>query len=81
MDNDEIISEDADLAKTFNQYFIDSVRDLDIVENNALLNKTDELSDPVEIALRKFESHPGILEIKKKVSIGSKIFFFKNKCI
>jgi hypothetical protein len=42
-----------------------------------LLNDTEGLSNPVEIALKKFESHPSIIEIKEKVTIESKFVFAK----
>ena len=47
IENNEIISNDEEIAKTFNKYFEDSVKSLNIKENKFLLNSTENLSDPV----------------------------------
>ena len=57
-----------ELAKTFNTFFVQSVKSMNINENKALLNTTGNLTDPVDIALKKFENHPSILDIKENVS-------------
>ena len=74
---DKIISNDEEVADTFNQFFINTVDALDIPDNNILLNATDNLIDSVEIALKKFESHPSIIDIKGKVNGESKFSFSK----
>ena len=74
--DDKIISNDEEVARTFNRFFIDSVNSLHI-ENNVLLNGTENLIDPLEIALKKFESHPSIIEIKEKVFVEAKFSFSK----
>ena len=70
-DNDE------EVAETFNKFFIDSVESLDITENKVLLNDTGDLKDPVKIALKKFESHPSIIDIKNDVTVENKFSFSK----
>ena len=47
------------------------------IENNVLLNGTENLIDPLEIALKKFESHPSIIEIKEKDFVEAKFSFSK----
>ena len=69
VENDEVISNDKTLATIFNEFFVDSVKSLNLSENNSILNPTAHLTDPVEIALKKFESHPSILDIKEKVAV------------
>ena len=75
--DDKIISDDKEVAETFNSFFINSVESLDIVENNALLTFTGDLTDPVKIALKKFENHPSIIDIKDNVTIENKFSFSK----
>ena len=48
--------------------FTNSVKSLNITENNALLNWTNHLNNPVDIALKKFENHPSIIVIKENVT-------------
>ena len=71
----EIISKDEEVAKTFNEYFIESVKSLNITENKDVLTNTGDLNDPVEIALKKFNKHPSILKIKENVTVESKFSF------
>ena len=73
----EIISNDEEVAKTFNQFFIESVNSLNITGNTVFLKSTENMTDPVMIALKKFENHPSIVNIKEKVSMKSKFTFSK----
>ena len=57
------------VAETLNSFFSDGPRNLDI-ENTYLLNPTEGLTDPIDRALRKSESHPSILKIKENVSMS-----------
>ena len=77
IEDENIISNDEELAKTFNQFFVESVKSLNINENKALLNPIEILTDPVDIVIKKFENHPSILEIKEHVSIEIKFSFSK----
>ena len=77
VDNDEIISDDKQIADLFSDFFVETVASLDIEDNEALLNNVDHLSDPVQKALLKFKDHPSIREIKKNVCVDSEFFFKK----
>ena len=77
IENNEITSNDEEIAKTFNKNFVDSVKSLNIKENKVLLNSTENLTDPVEIAIKKFEYHPSIVDIKEKVLVKTKFSFSK----
>ena len=68
IDDDKIISKDEEVAKTLNNFFTNSVKSLNIAENNALLNRSNHLNIPVDIALKKFENHPSIIDIKENVT-------------
>ena len=63
----ETLTEDVKVAETLNCFFSEAPKTLHITENQYLLNNTDELNDPVDIALRKFDLHPSILQIRKHV--------------
>ena len=68
VNNDSIISDDQDVAETFNTFFKNAVDSLHISENRFLLTPTESLTDPVEIAIKKFESHPSIFDIKDNIN-------------
>ena len=72
----EIITEDTELAETFNGFFIDAVSSLSIEENRALLDDVGDATDPVRIAVKKFAHHPSILNIKNRVQVGEKFEFW-----
>ena len=81
IEDENIITSDEELAKTFNHYFVESVRSLNIHENKALLNPTENLTDPVAIAITKFENHPSIIDIKENVCIETKFsFLYVESC-
>ena len=53
IDDDKIISKDEEVAKILNNFLTNSVKSLNIAENNASLNRSNHLNNPVDIALRK----------------------------
>ena len=63
-----IANADVEVAETLNSCFSDAINSLHINENCYILNDTLDLTDPIDIALKKFESLPSILIIKDKVS-------------
>ena len=68
IESGEILTEDVKVAETLNCFFSDAPKRLNITVNQYLLNSTHGLNDPVDIALKKFDSHPSILQIRKYVS-------------
>ena len=70
MDGGKTVTEDKEVAKTLNQYFTTAVNSLDIIENKSLHTETENLEDPVEIAIKKFENHPNVLSIKETITIN-----------
>ena len=64
VENDQIISDDQKIVNTFNTFFDEAVSSSDIRINPSVLNDTGEPENPVDIALKKFESHPNILALK-----------------
>ena len=68
MDTNEIISNEGDISEKFNYFFINAAISLYIVENTDLLSNTDDITDDIEIVLKKYQFHPSILEIKKNIN-------------
>ena len=65
---------DIDVAETLNFFFSDAPKSLSINENSYIINGTLGITDPIDIAFKKFESHPSILKIKENVS-GTRFSF------
>ena len=74
--NEDVISEDTDVAQTFNNFFEKTVDTLGIVENKLLLNNGMASNKKgVERAIEMFQSHPSIISIKKNVEVQSEFSF------
>ena len=52
VENEEVISDDHEIAETFNTFFDEAVSSLDIKINQFLFNDPGDLKNPVDIALR-----------------------------
>jgi exonuclease III/predicted transport protein len=75
VEDKEIITDDKEIAETFNNFYVDVVSSLGIDGNKALENDTSGITDPVLKAVKRFEDHPSILEIKKNVTIDTEFSF------
>ena len=71
-----IICEDNEVSETLNSFFAETVKSLDVEENKYLINSTVGIYHPIDIAIKKFISHPSILKIREKVKETS--FSFSN---
>ena len=67
VEGDKIMSNDTDVAQTFNDFFKNSVTSLNISENRFLLKEIEIIYKGAEDAIRKFEIHPNILSIQGSV--------------
>ena len=74
LEGDEIISNDAEVAETFNSFFTNVVENLDIKGFEAEYCENPEL-DKVSNIIEKFKIHPSIIKIKENVKIESKFHF------
>ena len=63
-EGEKIISNDVEVAKTMNEFFVTVSDSLGINENSNNENTSVGISDPVEKAVQKFAHHPSILKIK-----------------
>ena len=55
---------------SFRTFSEDTVRSLIVKPDKYYLSDTENLSDPSEIAIRKFENHPSVQAIKQNISIS-----------
>ena len=46
------------MSETLNSFFKNAVESLEIEGNRSLLENTEDLSNPIEISIKKFEHHP-----------------------
>ena len=72
-----ITSDDFDLSEKFSTFFEDGVRSLHVKPYEYYLNYKENLSDPVEIAIRKIENHPSFQAVKQNISVNQD-FYFSN---
>ena len=70
-----VISDDLELAKTFNNFFENAVDDLEIKECESDLNLDIPSTDPIDSAIIKYQNHPSIIMINENVSFESRFKF------
>ena len=63
------------MSEEFSTFFEDAVRLLIVKPDEYYLSYMENLSDPVEIAIRKFENHPSVQAIKQNISVNQDIYF------
>ena len=75
--NDNVISDDQELADIFNNFFEQTVDNLGIQEyqsdHNIDINSISD--DPIEYAIVKYKNHPSIIRINENVSFESRFSF------
>ena len=76
IDGEKIISKNEDVANTLSNYFENAVKSLEIIENKEILTSIIGIDNPIDIAIKKYETHPSILLIKEKVVLHFKTFSF-----
>ena len=72
---DKIISNDADVAQTFNDHFKNCVSYLNIKENKFLLCDLTNNHGSVNDAINKFQKHPSIKSINENVDFDLRFSF------
>ena len=65
------------MSEEFSTFFEDAVRSLNVEPNEYFLCDMENLNNPVDIAIRKFENHPSVQAIKQNISVN-KDFYFSN---
>ena len=64
VEDDEIISDDIEVAEIFNRFFVTVTESLGIKENNENISDTEGILDPIEKSVQRYSNHPSILKIK-----------------
>ena len=76
VENDEIISSDIKVAKTFQNSFSSIVKNSNIQRDETHLSTTTQDS-PVLACIEKFSARPSIISIQKRMETKSNKFSFK----
>ena len=69
--------EDEKIAETFNKFFGNIIKNLNISINSEVLEDVSMIQDPIIAAIEKYKRHPSILKIKKHIRVES-YFDFKH---
>ena len=56
VDNNEIISDDSIVADTFNTYFSNAVKSLNINIKPEFIEQSDSINDPIQKAIQKYKN-------------------------
>ena len=80
VENDQIVTDDEQLANTFNDFFKDAVTKLNIEQNIEYCQSTVDITDPIDAAIYKYKNHPSIMKICEVVGvkIEGEQFNFEN---
>ena len=73
--SNRIIYDDFDLSEEFSTFFKDSVRSLIVKPDEYYLSDTENLSDPVDIAIGEFENHPSVQAIMQNILVNQDFYF------
>ena len=65
--NEENLSDDKEIAETFDNYFNNAVKSLNLQCSQEHLNDVSNENDPFEIAIKKFKDHPSIVNINENI--------------
>ena len=76
-EKDNTLSEDEKIAETFNKFFGNVIKNLNIPINNEVLEDVSIIQDPIIAPIEKYNRHPSILKIKKQIRIEN-YFDFKH---
>ena len=70
----------ADIAEELNNFFKNAIASLNIHENKYIVENIENINDPVDKAIQKFEFHPSILRIKNKIreKVSPNLFSFSQ---
>ena len=81
VENEEIIDDCTKIAEELNNFFKTALTSLDIHGNPHTVENVENMSDPVEKAMKKFKFHPSILRIKNRIgkSFSRNLFFLMKE--
>ena len=74
-DGGKIISDTEKVANTFNKLFVNTGNTLKVDQDKQFPVETNNVSDPVLRAIKKYSAHPSILSVEK---MNNNMFSFRN---
>ena len=80
VENEEIIDDNTKVAEELNNFFKTAVASLDIHGNLHTVENVENMSVPVEKAIKKIEFHPSILLLKNRIgkNVSQSLFCFNE---
>ena len=80
VENEEVIDDDTKVAEELNNFFKTAVASLDIHGNLHTVENVENMSVPVEKAIKKIEFHPSILLLKNRIgkNVSQSLFCFNE---
>ena len=76
-EKDNTLSEDEKIAETFNKFFGNIIKNLNISINSEVLEDVSMIQDSIKAVIEKYKQHPSILKIKKHIRVEN-YFDFKH---
>ena len=67
------------MSEEFNTFLEDAVKSLNVQPDECFLSDTERLSNPVDIAIRKFENHPSVPAIKQNIFVNKDFHFYNTE--
>ena len=75
VENEELLQDDNKIAEEMNNFFKNTVSELDMKENSYIINQNvSYITYPIEKAIEKYKFHPSILLIKEKTKCSNASF-------
>ena len=80
IDENNIISENKEIAEIFNDFFSTAATNLEIDKSEIYITEVIDINDPIFKAIKKYEMHPSIKKISESISITEKFNFPSVSC-
>ena len=80
IDDNNIISENREIAEIFNDFFSTAATNLEIDKSEIYITEVIDINDPIFKAIKKYEMHPSIKKITESISITEKFNFSSVSC-
>ena len=76
----KVVSNESDVAETFNNFFVTITDSLGIIENENIILASEDFSDPIDEIVFKFSRHPSIQKIRS-LDVNNGSFSFEKVSI
>ena len=76
----KVVSNESDVAETFNNFFVTITDSLGIIENENIILASEDFSDPIDEIVFKFSRHPSIQKIRS-LDVNNGSFSFEKVLI